>query len=90
MVEEEECEDCDDKLLYLRDRNKEEYRHLSFMDKSRKDYVAEDFIEAVVYDLHHIDVYSKNAMGLLNELFLLLHGKDVDTVRAEERKKYDK
>tara|TARA_Y100000310_G_scaffold69762_1_gene65316 strand:+ start:79 stop:333 length:255 start_codon:yes stop_codon:yes gene_type:complete len=83
VEEEEECEGCDERLLYS--PTDDDYRHLSFMDKPRKDYIAEDFIEAVVYDLHHIDVYSKHSMGLLNELFLLIHGKDVATVREESK-----
>ena len=73
VEEEEECEDCHDKLLYS--PTDDDYRHLSFMDKPRKDYIAEDFIEAIVYDLHQINTFSENAINLLNELFGRVYDK---------------
>ena len=48
---------------------------LEWMDKDRKDFTNEDFIEAIVYDLHQINTFSENAMILLNELFGRVYDK---------------
>ena len=37
--------------------------------------LKEDFIEAVVYDLHQINTFSENAINLLNELFGRIYDK---------------
>ena len=46
-----------------------------WMEKDKKDYTNEDFIEAVVYDLHQINTFSENAINLLNELFGRIYDK---------------
>jgi len=48
---------------------------LEWMDKDRKDFTNEDFIEAIVYDLHQINTFSENAINLLNELFGRVYDK---------------
>ena len=46
-----------------------------WMEKDREDFTTEDFIEAIVYDLHQINVYSEQAMKLLNDLFERVYDK---------------
>tara|TARA_R100000687_G_C6392063_1_gene137745 strand:+ start:335 stop:508 length:174 start_codon:yes stop_codon:yes gene_type:complete len=48
---------------------------LEWMEKDKEEYTNEDFIEAIVYDLHQINTFSENAMILLNELFGRVYDK---------------
>tara|TARA_R100000656_G_scaffold124453_1_gene102637 strand:+ start:654 stop:827 length:174 start_codon:yes stop_codon:yes gene_type:complete len=48
---------------------------LEWMEKGKEEYTNEDFIEAIVYDLHQINTFSENAMILLNELFGRVYDK---------------
>lgn len=48
---------------------------LEWMEKDKEDYTNEDFIEAIVYDLHQINTFSENAINLLNELFGRVYDK---------------
>ena len=48
---------------------------LEWMEKDKEEYTNEDFIEAIVYDLHQIYTFSENAMILLNELFGRVYDK---------------
>ena len=56
-------------------KNTKEQCMVNWMEKDRKDFTTEDFIEAIVYDLHQINVYSEQAMKLLNELFERVYDK---------------
>ena len=48
---------------------------LEWMEKDKEEYTNEDFIEAIVYDLHQINTFSENAMILMNELFGRVYDK---------------
>ena len=56
-------------------KNTVEQCTVNWMEKDKKDYTNEDFIEAVVYDLHQINTFSENAINLLNELFGRIYDK---------------